>query len=370
MLPVKISHVHIYQHDLPVVGAPYKMSHSELTALDTTLVEIVTDSGISGFGETCPVGPVYAPAHAPGARAALSEIARHVIGLDPLCIDLARARMDQSLAGHSYAKAAIDIALWDIAGKASGRRVCDLLGGAQRERVPSYYAVNVDTPDEVVHMVCEKQDEGFTRLQLKVGGRDVEQDIEVVRKVFEVIRPDVRLALDANRSLTTRDAIQLSRSCADLALVLEQPCATYDEIKSIKPLLCHPVYLDESTVDLDLTMRSIYDGVADGFGMKVTRLGGLSIMRTVREICRATNRPMSCDDSWGGDIIAAACVHIGATIAPHLLEGVWIADPYIEGNYDAENGISIKDGWIDIPAGPGLGITPDKSQWALQVSFG
>ena len=366
---MKIAEIHIYQHDLPVVGPAYKMSLSQVTKLDTTIVEVVTNTGISGFGETCPVGPTYQPAHAAGARAAIAEIAPHLIGLEPLTIGTVQRRMHQALAGHNYAKAALDIALWDIAGKVHGMRVCDLLGGAARERVQSYYAVGIDEPDEVARVVRDKQGEGFVRLQIKVGGRNVAQDIEVVRKVFEVRDPAVSITLDANRAWTTRDAIQLSMACSDLDFVMEQPCATYDEVKSIKSLVRHPIYLDENTVDLNMIMRSIYDGVADGFGMKTTRVGGLTNMRTIREICQATNRPLSCDDSWGGDIIAAACLHIGATVPPNLSEGVWIADPYIEGNYDPENGIRLKDGWLDVPKGPGLGIVPDKSLWSTPQSF-
>ncbi len=365
---MRIAEIRIYRHDLPVAGPPYRMSHSEVTELDTTIVEVITDTGVSGFGETCPLGQAYAPSHPEGARAALCEIAPHLIGFDPLAIESIARGMDRTLAGHAYAKAAIDIALWDIAGKVYGRRVCDLLGGTVREHVPSYYAINVGKPEEVVRMVRQKQDEGFVRVQLKVGGRDIAQDIEVVRKVFEVANPNLRIALDANRSLTTGDAIHLSRACAEHTFVLEQPCATYDEVRSIKSQVRHPIYLDENAVDLNIIMRSIHDGVADGFGMKVTRAGGLSRMRTIREICHAARRPMTCDDSWGGDIIAAACVHIGATVEPALSEGVWIAAPYIDGNYDRENGIRIKNGWIEVPAGPGLGISPDTSLWEMHHS--
>ena len=98
---------------------------------------MVTADGISGFGEVCPVGSTYQPQHASGARAALNEMAPHLIGANPLHIDQARRIMDGCLMGHDYAKAAIDMALWDILGKHYGARVCDLLGGVTRARVPS-----------------------------------------------------------------------------------------------------------------------------------------------------------------------------------------------------------------------------------------
>ena len=366
---VRIESIHIYQHDLPVQGAGYAMSTAALTIMDTTLVEVVTANGVSGFGEVCPVGSTYQPQHANGARAALNEMAPHLIGANPTHIDQARRIMDGCLLGHEYAKAALDMALWDILGKHHGVRVCDLLGGVTRERVPSYYAVNVGSPDETVRIAVEKQQQGYPRLQLKVGGRSAEEDIEAVKRVFEVRQPPVGIALDANRSWTTAHALEVSAACRDLSLVLEQPCATYDELRHIRPLVSHPIFLDETAVDLAAIMRAINDGVADGFGLKTTRLGGITAMRTAREICKAARRPFSSDDTWGGDIIAAACTHLGATMEPELCTGVWIAAPYIEHHYDAENGINVIDGWIDVPSGPGLGINPDPSMWEKKTTF-
>ena len=94
-------------------------------------------------------------------------------------------------------------------------------------------------------------------------------------------------------------------------------------------------------------------------------------MAAFRDICEARSLPHTCDDSWGGDIIAAACTHIGATVNPRLLEGVWLAAPYIEGHYDPENGIRIDGGHISLPQGPGLGVVPDAAQFGAPVaSFG
>ena len=368
---MRIKEIHVYRHELPVVGGSYRLARTSVSTLDTTIVEIRTDTGLTGYGETCPIGPVYQPHHALGARAALEEIGPHLIGLNPLQIDCVQEAMDAALNGHRYAKAAVDIALWDIAGKAYEARVCDLLGGAKREQVPSYYAIGVVDPDEAASIAKEKQGQGFCRLQIKVGGRELEQDIAAIRKVHEVLRPGVKLAVDANRGWTTRDAMNVSIACRDLPFIMEQPCATYEEVASLRRQVSHPIFLDESTEGLEVILRAVGERVCDGFGLKVTRIGGLSAMRTVRDICRAANLPITSDDSWGGDIIAAACTHLGATVVPRLFEGVWLAAPYIEGNYDPVNGIRIENGIIRVPRGPGLGIAPDPSAWGAPVlSFG
>ncbi|MEZ4630228.1 MAG: mandelate racemase/muconate lactonizing enzyme family protein [Deinococcales bacterium] len=357
---MRIREIHLYQKDLPVKGGSYKLARTEVKSLDSSIVEIITDTGLKGYGETCPIGPVYQPQHALGARAALCELAPHLIGLNPLHIQSVRRIMDESLNGHNYAKAAIDIALWDIAGKHFNMRVCDLLGGALRENIPSYYATSVSAPEKTAAMVKEKIAEGYTRIQVKVGGRPLEEDLAAIRLVAEVLKPGIRLAIDANRGWTTRDVMFISQQCADIAFVLEQPCNTLDEILKVRPMLRHPVYLDENTEDIAVVLRAISSGVCDGFGLKVTRLGGLSVMRMVRDLCQIHSMPHTCDDSWGGDIIAAACTHIGATVDPKLSEGVWLAEPYIEGHYDSHNGIHIKGGFIALPKGPGLGVYPDE----------
>ena len=368
---MRISEMHIYQHDLPVVGGSYRMARTSVSVLDTTIVEIVTETGIKGYGETCPVGPTYQPHHALGARSALQEMAPHLIGTNALQINCVYDAMDAALNGHAYAKAAVDIAIWDIIGKNYDARVCDLLGGGKQERIPSYYAIGVAEPDEAAEIAKEKQVQGYRRLQIKVGGRNPEIDIEAIHKVHITLQPGVKLAVDANRGWSTRDALNISLACRELPLVLEQPCNTFEEVAAIRNQVPHPIYLDENTENMGVILRAVGTRVCDGFGLKVTRLGGLTPMRTVRDICSVASLPITCDDAWGGDIIAAACTHIGATVQSRLLEGVWLAAPHIDGHYDPVNGISIENGSIRVPTGPGLGVVPDTSIWGEPVmSFG
>jgi L-alanine-DL-glutamate epimerase-like enolase superfamily enzyme len=369
---MKIKEIHVYSHNMPVKNGPYRIASSTVHALDTTLVKIVADNGLFGWGETCPVGPTYQPQHARGAVAALQEMAQGLIGTNPLHPLALRRTMDGLLNGHRYAKAAVDIAAYDLLGKQTGMRVADLLGGAVTERVPSYYASGIGEPDEIARIAEERAKEGYPRMQIKVGGgRSVEVDIAVVRKVWERVGTSIRLAVDGNRSLTTRDTLRLSRECPDIPFILEQPCNTIEEIKAIRGQLHHAVYLDENGEDLNTVLRAVGDGICDGFGMKVTRIGGLHAMATFRDICEARSMPHTCDDAWGGDIIHAACTHIGATVQPRLNEGVWLAQPYVEGNYDPENGVNIEGGHIKLPSGPGLGVIPDESLFGAPIaSFG
>ncbi len=363
-----VTAIHVYQRDLPVAGGTYRMANTSVSTLDTTIVELVSDKGLSGWGETCPVGPLHQPHHALGARAALAELAPALVGVDPYATGPAWDRMEEHLNGHDYAKAALEMALWDLVGRDLRMSVSDLLGGRRMARVPAYYAVGVGDRAECVDVADDKAREGFGQLQIKLGGRPVETDIDTMHAVYDAVGGRVRLAADANRSWSTRDALLFSNACADLPIVVEQPCATLDEIIAIRSQLRHPVYLDENAVDLAAVLRAIASGACDGFAFKLTRTGGIGPMRAIRDVCAARCLPYTCNDAWGGDIVSAACVHVAATASPRLLEGSWIAAPHIGEHYDGGGGIAIRDGAIEVPTGPGLGLAIDPELFGEPVA--
>jgi len=368
---MKITEIHVYQKDLPIVDGPYTMSTMTLHSIDTTIVKLVTSNGLVGWGEVTPLGPNYQPQHALGARAAIAHMAPELIGFSCLNHLLLRRHMDGLLNGHNYAKAAIDIAAMDLVGKHHGVRVCDLLGGATSERLPAYYAVGIGNPEKTAKIAVDKIKQGYHRLQFKIGGRDIAEDIAVMHKVWETVGNKVQLVADANRGLTATQAKQFSLSCRDIPLVMEQPCNTMDEVKSIRSQVCHPLAVDENLESVHDVLRAISMDVADAFGLKISRLGGINAMATVRDICEARAIPHSLEDTWGGDIVSAAILHVAATVKPEMLEGVWTSGNYIDEHYETVNGIEVDNGYFDMPQGSGLGITPDESRIGqLVASYG
>jgi L-alanine-DL-glutamate epimerase-like enolase superfamily enzyme len=365
---MRIDEIRVYSKLLKAKGGAYRMASATVEHLDSTIVEIVADNGLSGWGETCPIGPVYQPHHTLGARAALQELAPALIGSEIGSVREIHRRMDGALSGHGYAKAAIDIAIYDLLGKELGVPVSALLGGALTDKVPSYYSTIVGEPGETARIALEKAREGYPRLQIKIGGRSIERDIETIHKVWEAVGFSAKIVVDGNRGLTVANAITVDRMCASIPFVFEQPCNTLEEVASLKGRITRPVYLDENTEDLNAVLRAVSSGIADGFGFKVTRLGGLSKMITARDICTIRSLPHSCDDAWGGDIIAAACVHLASTVEPRRFEGAWIAQEYISGSFDSENPVMIANGHIVVPDRPGLGVTPDQGVFGEPIA--
>ena len=119
---------------------------------------------------------------------------------------------------------------------------------------------------------------------------DVATDAEVVHKVWEAIGRKAQIVVDANRGMTASETLRLSLACRDIPIVLEQPCGAMDEIASIRAQISHPLYLDESTESANDVIRAIAMKICDGFGLKLTRLGGLTPFVTVRDICAMRGR--------------------------------------------------------------------------------
>ena len=152
-------------------------------------------------------------------------------------------------------------------GKSLDQSVSDLLGGAVIDKVPSYYATGVGLPEEIATIAHEKVLEGYPRLQIKVGSRPIEIDIEAISKVWEKVgRYNIRLAIDANRGWTTRDTIRISNELSDIPFVLEQPCDTVYDLRKIRSQIHHPIFMDENSVDIPSVINAVGTELVDGFG--------------------------------------------------------------------------------------------------------
>jgi len=363
-----ISEIRVYTVPLNA-RSTYTMSNSTVATPESTIVEVADRDGTLGYGEACLASPQFQPAHNDGVRSSLSVLAPAIIGLDPLKLNVVHATMAAAVDGHPEGKAALDIACWDLMGKKLGLPVVDLLGGAQMDQVITYHVVGISEPEDAAETAARLQDEGITRLQLKAGGRPIHEDIASIKAVAAVCRPGTDLAVDTNRGWSAVEAVQVSNACAGITMSMEQPCATEAELMHIKPQLRHPLVVDEVSTDIRSIARMISSGLADGFGLKLTRLGGLTAMRAVRDLCMAARTPMSADDAWGGDIIAAASVALGATLTPQFSRGAWLAHPYHQVHYDEVNGPRITNGFSTLPAGgPGLGLVLEEGQFGDPVA--
>jgi L-alanine-DL-glutamate epimerase-like enolase superfamily enzyme len=357
----RIERVEVYSYKLNYAHGRYLMSLGrEVTALESTVVVLRTGEGASGYGEVCPLGSTYLPAHAAGAQSALRELAGSLIGLDATNLAQLYRAMDGELAGHPYAKSAVDIAAHDLAGKLSGTSVAELLGGRTVPQVPLYVAVPLGTAEEVVSFVMRERDKGVHRFQLKVGSAP-EADAAVVRAVLEATGPEDTVVADANGGWRLAEATQAVGLLEGLArLRIEQPCPTYEECAQLRRRTSLPMVLDEVVLGLQSLLRAVHDGVAEGVNLKLSRVGGLSKARLLRDVCTELGLSLTVEDTWGGDLTTAAVAHLAGSASPEALYAAsfmndWTLE-HIAGHKPRSAG-----GWGPVPEGPGLGVEVDEA---------
>ena len=354
---MKITSIRVYQVDLPLREGSYKWSGgNSVSVFDSTVVAVETDEGITGWGEVCPLGPAYLPAYARGARAGIAELAPQLLGLDPRALGVLNERMDTAMRGHPYVKSAIDMACWDILGKASELSVAMLMGGHVGADFALYRAISQDTPARMAARIAEYRAEGYRKFQLKVGG-DPDTDIERNHAAAAALsRGDVLIA-DANTGWTQHEAVRVADAVKDVNVYIEQPCLTYDQCLAVRRHTNRPFVLDEVVDGIDMVVRGVADQAMDVINLKISKVGGLTKARQIRDLCVSLGIAMTIEDTWGGDIITAAIAHLAHSTPERLLFSSTDFNSYLTVSIAADAPQRVH-GRLAASTRPGLGVTP------------
>lgn len=354
---MRIARICVYQLDLPLREGRYSWSGGKsVDVFDSTVVQVETDAGLSGWGEVCPLGPAYLPAHAGGCRAGLELLAPALIGADPCQPEKLNRLMDQTLKGHPAAKSPLDVACWDILGQVAGLPVCHLLGGRYGEDFVLYRAISQESPDQMAQKVTGYRDEGYRRFQLKVGG-DPDTDIRRIRAVSEVLQPGDKLVADANTGWLMHEARRVVRAVESVDCYIEQPCLSYEECLSIRRGTSHPFVLDEVVDSVSMLQRAYADQAMDVVNIKISKLGGLTRARQLRDLCVSLGVAMTIEDSWGGDIVTAAISHLAHSTPTEFLFTSTDFNSYVTCPF-ADGAPQRQHGRMAASQEPGLGIQP------------
>ena len=354
---MKISKIKVWQVDLPLHEGDYKWSGGKsVTTFDSTVVGIETDQGVSGFGEVCPLGPVYLPSYAKGVRIGIEELGPSLIGENPLQLEKLNRRMDQVMKGHPYVKSALDMACWDLLGKATGLPVSALLGGAYGEDFVLYRAISQERPEEMAQKVADYRTEGYRRFQLKVGG-DPDTDIERIRQVSSQLQPGDKLVADANTGWLRHEAMRVVHAIQDFDVYVEQPCLRYEDCLSVRKHTDLPFVLDEVIDGIPEILRASHDLAMDVVNVKISKFGGLTRAKQARDLCVSLGIAMTLEDTWGGDIVTAAISHLAHSTPPKFLFTATDFNSYVTQPL-AEGAPQRVKGRMASSENPGLGIDP------------
>ncbi|MCW5223394.1 mandelate racemase [Verminephrobacter aporrectodeae subsp. tuberculatae] len=364
---MKITRIDVYHFDLSYVHGVYTMSGGRnVSTLASTLVRVVADDGLEGWGEVCPLGSTYLPAHAGGARAALQLLAPALIGVDPTDLSAVNDAMDAALVGYAYAKSPLDVACWDLTGKAWGVSVATLLGGVRQDRFPLYFAVPLGSPEEMTQYVLARRAQGIHRFQLKVGG-DPTLDGMRAQQIIAATGPEDLVVADANCGWRLNDALIAARAMEGLPrLYLEQPCPTMEECIEVRKHSTLPMVYDEVVNDVPTLIRAVREGGAGAMNLKVSKVGGLTQAKLMRDLCQELGVQVTIEDTWGGDVVSAASAHLAASTRARSLLTVSFMNDWTREHVAGYQPRS-QDGSGSAPTGPGLGIDVDPSRLAAPL---
>jgi D-galactarolactone cycloisomerase len=356
------------------VDKPFTSARGWLyTTRSSCIVEIATDEGITGWGEC------YGPA-AVNKALIETQYRPRVIGRDPFDVevvweDLYNRIKDYGATGFAItALSGIDIALWDIIGRATGKPIHKLIGGAHRTEVQAYatglYFIDMDRlVEEAVEEAVEYAGQGFRAIKMKIGLGDPKLDLRRVEAVRKAIGPDVQLAVDANHCFTVPQAIRLGRMLEPLDLMwFEEPISPEDHDGYVE--VTRALDMAVAGGENDFTRWGFRDIIArkamDIVQPDVCAAGGLSECRKIAALASAHG--VECvPHAWGSAIGLAATLQWLAAL-PDTPPAFRPISPMLEfeqtpnplRDHLAKEPIRQERGIVRIPDGPGLGIEVDR----------
>jgi L-Ala-D/L-Glu epimerase / N-acetyl-D-glutamate racemase len=342
----------------PAYGAATRTALGLAAVSEHAIVFVDTDAGVTGIGE---ISSVFKRRGRLLAQDVEAVLAPAVIGEDPARIAFLVQRMDRALDGVEEAKAGIEMALWDILGKALDTPVYALLGGKVRERIPLSYSVPFGEPKAMAEYALERVREGHRTVKVKVGNAP-DLDVEAVQRVREAIGPAVRLRVDANMAWSTaKEAIRLIRAMEPWELELvEQPLPPreLDAMAEVRRAIGVPLMVDESIRTPRDAMEVIRRGAADIANVYVTEAGGLLNASRIFTLCEAAGMPCMIGSMPEFGIGTAAQIHLGIAMTNLGPDSDTCGVLYHAEDLLARP-LRIEAGWAYPPEGPGLGVEID-----------
>lgn len=354
---MKLEKIQLYQLSMPL-QTPFETSFGRIDRRECLLVEVSSD-GLTGFGE-CPADrdPGYSYETTGTAWHILSEfILPELSGVDVDGPEDLQRRM-AAVRGHQMAKAGLEMALWDLLGKAQGRPLRALLGGV-RDRVDVGVSVGLqESPADLVKVVEGYLAQGYRRVKIKIKpGRDV-GDTRAVREAF----PELRLQVDANSAYTLESAAALSPLDKLDLLLIEQPLAEDDlwDHSRLQAKFATPICLDESITAPRHARQALEMGACKVINIKPGRVGGLSHGLAIHDLCRARNVPVWCGGMLETGVGRAANLAIASLSGFTLPGDISATDRYYDEDITNEQFVLNPDSSINVPTGVGLGVTVDR----------
>lgn len=361
---MKIRDIEVVPVSIPF-NIAFRVPGGEVPAADHSIVKVHTDDGVYGIGEAATIA-AYSEETVYSTYAILTRVlAPLLIGHDPRNIGSIHEVMDQAVHANYFAKAAIDLACYDILGKSLGVPVHTLLGGAFRDRILVGQSIGIKDAETAAADAVRYVQQGFHSIKIKIG-IDPKADLERVAAIRDAVGPDVDLRVDANQGYSVDTAVKTLRAMESYDLLLvEQPVPRWDidGMAHVAHVLDTPVLADESVFTPSDAIAIVRKQAADILNIKIMKPGGLYGSLKIAGIASGANLPLAIGSMVEMGIGTAAGAHFAAACrdvrypcdvkGPSLLKDDILQEP-----------VRIEGGYTYVPEGSGLGVDWDDDKVA------
>jgi muconate cycloisomerase len=330
------------------------------------IVRLRTSDGIEGIGEAVvPGGPWWGGESIKGIKALIDNyIAPLLIGRDASRVGAVAALLDRSIAGGQFAKAAVEMAIWDARGKALSVPLFDLLGGLYRDRIPVTWAVGAEPAEAVIREIEDKLASGsHASFKLKMGAGEPADDVARVGQIAAALAGATSLRVDLNGAWDEQTATRWlpALEAAGIELI-EQPLPAWnlDGLARLAGRLELPLMADESIRTPHDAARIARDHAASVLSVKIAKCGGLLPVQRIAAIAEAAGISCHGGTTIESSVGTAASAHLFCA-TPGVSAGSELFGPLLLDGDLVEEPIHYEDGHISPPRGPGLGVTLDEA---------
>jgi len=366
---MKVTRIEAFHVTVPL-AAPYKLSkkYGTVTHAQAVITKVHTDEGLVGIGEANPMPPFTEETWESVFGALEQHLGPAILGEDPRDVTRLAGQMDSRLSGNLLAKGSLDVALWDLLGKAVGAPVYRLLGGAVRKEIPLLWPFGSGTPEEDVTRIKEKLAEGYRTFMIKMGALPIETEIARVRAIDEAYGGEISVNVDANQGWDVAQTVAFMEGTRGCRLeFVEQPLprTEADSLDSIRAQATHPISADEGVQTLSDATALAGRHAVDVFSLKISKNGGISRTRTIAAVAEAFSIRCMMNSMIELGVSQAAALQTGAAL-PNLLDcGHCFMSTRRLADDVTNFGSLIDDKAVaHLPDAPGLGITLDEAKLA------
>src|SRR3954462_6077786 len=341
--------------------SPMKMAAETITAAQNLLVRIEAADGTVGWGEAASAPTMTGDTQGGLVAAVRDHLAPMLVGKNLHDWPALRPALHRALLGNGGAHSAVELAVLDLTGRATGQRLIDLVGRPRRNGVKPMWLLGNKTADEDVAEAHARQKAGFDFFKLKIGVKPLAKEIAIAFAVREAL-PKAPLCADANCGLTLADARSYVEKTRKARLMfVEQPLA-YDDVEGLKKLARStkvPIGVDEGIHSFaDITTSA--NAGAGGVSLKLIKLGGIMAAIEAGKLCQRLGLSVNIAAKIAeSSISSAAALHLACAV-PKADWGVSLTHFYLAEDI-VRQPLRLKDGLVALPDGPGLGIDVDEA---------